>query len=423
VKKTKFSLCWAFFAVASGLLAPSGYLAAQPSHVVRPGDTLWGISGEHYRQPGRWPEIQRRNRVGEPRRLQPGTVLYFADGRALGEDEAMALAVTGQVWLRRPGEPDVPVVQGGAVKAGDTLSTAAGSFLTLGLPDGSRSVIPSNSTVELQVVDRRHIGFRLLDGGIESQVRKQHADQEFKVRSRSVVLSVRGTRFRVSVQDGRVVSEVLEGRVAASQAGSASELSIEAGQGAVLEDGVIHPTVRALLGAPQFASRTPSAASPSVEITQVPGAQGYWWRIAQDDMFLAPLAEGASAGTSLALPRELDPGFYHLQVAAVDEAHLEGMPGSLLFYMPQPGGTSVWKDDGRVELQWAGSSARHYRLELSRDTDFAVLVIDRKGMQASSAIVGPFAVSGLYYWRVSEAQDGEHYGQPIASGSIDVPAR
>lgn len=423
MKKRTFSLCWAFCMLASGLCAPVGNLAAQPSHVVRPGDTLWGISGQHYRQPSRWPELQQRNGVGEPRLLQPGTVLYFADGRPLGEDEAMALAVTGQVWLRRTGEPDVPVMQGGAVKAGDTLSTAAGSFLTLGLPDGSRSVIPSNSTVELQVVDRHRIGFRLLDGGIESQVHKQHADQEFKVRTRSVVLSVRGTRFRVRVQGERVLSEVLEGRVAASQAGSASELSLEAGQGAVLEDGVIHSTVRALLAAPQFVSRSPSVASPSVEITQVPGAQGYRWRIAQDDMFLAPLAEGDSTGTSLALPREIDPGFYHLQVAAMDEARLEGLPGSLLFYMPQPGGTSVWKDDGRVELQWAGSSARHYRLELSRDPDFAVLVIDQKGMQASSAIVGPFIVSGVYYWRVSETQDGEHYGQPFASGSIDVPAR
>jgi hypothetical protein len=333
------------------------------------------------------------------------------------------LAVTGQAWQRRPGQADVPVAPGAAVKAGDTLATAAGSFVTLGLPDGSRSVIPSNSAVALEAVDRRRIGFRLLDGSIESQVRKQHPGQEFKIRSRSLVLSVRGTRFRVRAQDGQVVGEVLEGRVAVGQVGQAPDLSIEAGQGVVLGDAADRPAVRGLLAAPQFATRTPSAASPSVEVAQVAGAQGYRWRIAQDEMFLAPLAEGDSAGPSLALPRELDAGFYHLQVAAVDDARLEGMPGSLLFYMPPPGGTSLWKEDGRVELRWAGSSARNYRLELSRTPDFAVLVIDRKGLQASSAIVGPFVVGGRYHWRVSETQDGEHYGPPFTGGSIDVPVR
>lgn len=360
--------------VALGLcvpFVPVVHLAAQPSHVVRPGDTLWDISGRHYQKPTRWPEIQQRNGVGEPRHLRPGTVLYFADGRALGEDEAMVLAVTGQVWQRRPGKPDVLVAPGDAVKAGDTLATAARAFLTLGLPDGSRSVIPSNSAVELQVIDRHRVGLKLLDGGIESQVRKQHPDQEFKIRSRSLVLSVRGTHFRVRDQGGQVVGEVIEGRVAVRRVDSGPEQMVEVGQGVVLDDGADRPTVRALLPAPRFVDRAPSSASPNVEVVRVAGARSYRWRIIQDDAVLAPLVEGASADASLALPKDLDPGFYYLQVAAVDDAQLEGMPGSLLFYMPQPGGTSQWKDDGRIELRWAGSSARHYRLELSRDADFA----------------------------------------------------
>lgn len=418
--------------VGLALCAPVGQLAAQSSssHVVRPGDTLWGISGEHYRKPARWPEIQKRNSVEEPRRLQPGTVLYFSDGRMLGEDEAMVLAVKGRVWQARSGQPDAPLVQGAAVKAGDTLTTAAGAFLTLGLPDGSRSVIPSNSVVELQAVERRRISLKLIAGGIESQVRKQQPDQEFRIRSRALVLSVRGTRFRVHEHGGQVVGEVLEGRVAVRQADTELEQAVAAGQGVVLDDGAPRPVVRSLLAAPQFASRAPSAASPSVELRPVPGAQGYRWRIAEDEGVLAPLAEGESTGVSLALPKTLEPGFYYLQVAAVDDARLEGMPGTLLFYMPQPGGTAQWKDDGRIELRWPASSARLYRLELSRDPDFAVRVVDTRGMQSGSAVVGPFAVSGLYYWRVSETDGaadgtgpGAQYGPPFAGGSIDVPAR
>lgn len=409
--------------VALWLCMPFTHLAAQSSHVVRPGDTLWDISGRHYQKPTRWPEIQQRNSVGEPRRLLPGTVLYFADSRALGEDEAMVLEVTGQAWLRRPGKPDVPAALGDAVKVGDTLATAARAFLTLGLPDGSRSVIPSNSAIELEVIDHHRVGLKLLGGGIESQVRKQHPDQDFKIRSRSLVLSVRGTRFRVRDQGGQVVGEVIEGRVAVRNADSGPEQMVEVGQGVVLGDGADRPTVRALLPAPRFVDRAPSAASPDVEVVRVPGAQSYRWRITPDDTVFAPLVEGASTDTSLALPKDLDPGFYYLQASAVDDAQLEGMPGSLLFYMPQPGGTSQWKDDGRVELRWAGSSARQYRLELSRDADFAFRVVDQKGMQASSAIVGPFVTGGRYHWRVSETEDGEHYEPPFTGGSIDVPER
>lgn len=414
-------------AVALAACVFSSYLAAQPSHVVRPGDTLWGISGQHYRQPGRWPEIQQRNNVGEPRRLQPGTVLYFADGRPLGEGEAMVLAVTGQAWQRRAGKPDVPVVQGMPVQAGDTLATALDAFVTLGLPDGSRSVIPSSSTVELQTVGRDRVGLRLLGGGIESQVRKRTAGQEFHIRSRSLVLSVRGTQFRVREQGGRTVGEVIEGSVAVRGLQQSRQLVLEAGQGSVFDSGgwsdPAGSEVRALLAAPKFTSRSVSPASPGVELEEVPGAQSYRWRIAQDDSILAPLVEGSSAGTSLALPKDLQPGFYYLRVAAVDAADLEGMPGELLFYMPSPTGSVRWKDDGRVELLWWGSPAKRYRLEISREPDFATRLVDLQDMQAGSAIVGPFVLGGRYHWRVSETEDGTHYGEPFTGGSIDVPVR
>lgn len=415
---------WAAAILGASLLA--GALQAQPStHVVRPGDTLWGISGQHYRQAARWPELQRLNHVGEPRRLQPGTVLYFADGRPLGSDEAMVLAVTGQAWRRRPGRPDAPLAQGDPVRAGDTLVTTIGAFLTLGLPDGSRSVIPSNSAVEVQAVERQRIGFRLLEGGIESQVIRQQPAQQFDIRTRTVVLSVRGTHFRVHDRDGQVSSEVLQGQVAVHDlrhAGDRPALLLDAGQGAVLTD-AMGLTARSLLPAPRFGSRALSPAAPAVDIDAVSGAQGYAWRIAQDDLFLAPLAEGVDTHPTLALPAGLAPGFYYLRVAALDAQRLEGTPADLLFYMPASAGTVQWQPDGRVVLRWAGSSARYYRLELSRDAGFTVPVLDMQGLQASGATVGPFAVGGRYHWRVSESADGTHYEEPFTGGSLDAPER
>jgi len=131
-------------------LAAHGSTASGPkrTYIVRPGDTLWGISGSRYGQSTRWPEIQQRNSVGEPRRLQPGTVLYFADGRLLGPDEGMVLAVTGHAWRRRSGGADEALVPGAAVRRDEVVVTPAAAFVTLlpwltpGRPQDNNNIQP-----------------------------------------------------------------------------------------------------------------------------------------------------------------------------------------------------------------------------------------------------------------------------------------
>ena len=44
-------------------------------YVVRRGDTLSGVAGLLYRDPGRWREIAAANGIADPRRIEPGTQL------------------------------------------------------------------------------------------------------------------------------------------------------------------------------------------------------------------------------------------------------------------------------------------------------------------------------------------------------------
>ncbi|MDQ7956469.1 MAG: FecR domain-containing protein [Rhodocyclaceae bacterium] len=421
VRDFRLRVLFAWLALAA---LPGAAPGAEEAHVVRPGDTLWGIAGGHYGQPVRWPELQQRNGVAEPRHLRPGTVLYLADGRLLRADEAMVLAVAGAASLRRAGSADRSVVRGDAVRAGDVLTTAPDGFVTLGLQDGGRSVIPPASEIEIEQVNPGGVRFRLLQGSIESQVRKQREGESFEIRARSVVLGVRGTRFRVSDRPGGVTGEVTEGQVAVRKdAAGAAPLLLQAHQGVFIADGAA-PEARPLLPAPHFSDATSSGALPKIaEVDAVAGAQGYRWRVAQDEHFLVPVAEFSSVAPTLTLPNGLEGGFYHLRVAALDGAQLEGMPAARPVYLPEPQGGVRMMSDGRVEIRWAASSARHYRLELARDPDFATRVSDLPDLQATGVVVGPFAVGGRYYWRVSETVEEARYGRPFAGGSFDATSR
>jgi hypothetical protein len=68
--------------VALSELAPN----APDSHVVKPGDTLWGISGMFLKRPWRWPELWGMNldQIRNPHLIYPGQVLYLekVGGRA-----------------------------------------------------------------------------------------------------------------------------------------------------------------------------------------------------------------------------------------------------------------------------------------------------------------------------------------------------
>ncbi|RIX76780.1 FecR domain-containing protein [Acidovorax cavernicola] len=426
--------------VACAGLVATAAANAQAPHVVKPGETLWGISGQQLSTPLRWPEVQERNQVGEPRLLQPGTVLYFADGRLVPEGAAVVAAVEGQASRQRAGGAEQTLTPGMPIQAGDTLITGTDAFVTLGLTGGSRIVLPSRSALEVLAIDATTVRLRLIKGRVESQVQKQQPNQQFEIRARSMGLGVRGTHFRVRDEDGLLTGEVISGEVVvertaqatttASAAPAEPPLVLRAGSGAVLLDN--GPSVaRGLLPAPQLLNETAQRSNRTFRFSPVPGAQTYRLQLARDERFLLPVHEQRGPGPSFEVPAELEPGFYQLRLTAFDAARLEGLPGDSTIYLPASAGsgtagqgTSSVLSDGRVEVRWPGVAGQRYAFELSRSADFAVLLVNEPAVYATGMTLGPFALGGRYHWRARQATaDSTAPAAAGFSGSFDIPAR
>lgn len=100
-------LCWFSAAVTADVLQVRP--DAPATYVVKPGDTLWDISGLYLNQPWRWPELWQMNpQVDNPHLIYPGDVLsltFDSEGRprlGLSSKRAMRLTPQGRTIHKNP---------------------------------------------------------------------------------------------------------------------------------------------------------------------------------------------------------------------------------------------------------------------------------------------------------------------------------
>ena len=115
---------------------------------IVPGDTLIGIGRQYLDGPQRWREVQALNRIPDPYRLRPGSVVrlplrWVRHQATLAE----AVFVRGDASVQPEGEAAPrPLAPGTALRAGDLLRTGAEGSATVRFADGSRlMVVPSTA--------------------------------------------------------------------------------------------------------------------------------------------------------------------------------------------------------------------------------------------------------------------------------------
>lgn len=403
--------------LALALAAVSCLAAAQlrddtGTHVVKPGETLWGISRQHLNTPLQWPRIQRDNALRDPDRLQPGQVLQ------LGKPGVAEL--TGTAWIQRGAQAQRALAVGSDIQVGDVLVTERDAFLSLRMADGSRVVVPSSSAVRVLSIDRQRTRLALLRGRVESYVEKQN-QQHFEVETRTGRVGVRGTHFRVRDEEGASTSEVIDGKVqfdGNAAAGAQRSASLERGQGALLS-GSEALAVQALLQPPRYIGTDAGVANAA----PMDGAVAYRLQLARDEQFQQIFHEARETAPRFALPASLEPGFYHLRLTAFDARQIEGLPGDHVLFAPANAGLGApvarLLPDGRVEIRWPVRAGQQHDFELARTPDFAPLLGAEAAVGSGGVTVGPFDVPGRYHWRARALDPAE----PSFSGSFDVPAR
>ena len=406
------------------------------AHTVKDGDTLEGLARSYLAAPHQWVLLQARNKVANPRHLQPGSVIWIPV-RLQPSESATVQFVQGTATAAPRASAGsgahtatTPIKAGEKLEEGTRLAVGPESFITVQLADGSVVRVQANSELQLRQLRRRGRAgsvqsvLDMQKGTLESTV-PPNADplRRFEIRTPLAVTSVRGTHFNVGIADaGQTTASVLRGSVAVDSlgnqapAGAPSPTSpgalLEPGQGlAVATDGSVGAP-RALLAPPDL-SGVPTtigdAGLLAIDIPPAPGATRYEAQVAQDEQFTRVVRLGRFADGHLRW-KAVDDGSYHLMVRAEDDQGILGLPAmqpfkvktrpiAPLYRQPAPG--AVVASGGSAELLCTEvQGVRWYRVQVATDAKFATPVRDEQRLNECRLPIGALP-AGAYFWRVA----------------------
>ncbi|MDP3228985.1 MAG: FecR domain-containing protein [Acidovorax sp.] len=454
------------FAALSGASAHANPAAANtPSqadeiaHTVQDGDTLEGLAKAYLADPRQWPLLQARNKVANPRRLQPGSIVWIPVRLQPAESATVEFvhgAVTAQA---RASDAAAPVAKGGKLDEGTALQVGPDAFVAVRLADGTVVRVQAQSELQLRQLRRRGRAgsvqsvLEMRSGAVEASVPPSaESFRRMEIRTPLAVTSVRGTRFSVEMAaSGQTTASVLNGSVAvqsrrdegvgggAPSASPSATSMLAPGQGlAVATDGTVGAP-RALMAAPDTSSIPASLGDASIlaiNIPTQPGAARYVAQVAQDADFTQVLRHGSFANGQLRW-KALDDGRYYVSVRAVDDAGIAGLPAVQPFtiktqpvapfhQLPAPG-TIVATGTGELQCT-SVPGVRWYRVQVATDAQFTAPIKDEQRLSECRLPVTDLP-AGSYFWRMAsllQTPDGQPdqgpFAPPQAFAVADRPA-
>ena len=406
--------------------------------MVQAGDTLEGLSQSYFGTPRLWHQLQARNKVKDPRQLQPGSVVWIPVG-LLPAESAQVEFVHGDVKVHTAEQGaaantaaavNPPVAAGTMLAEGTRLQVGPDGFVTVRLADGSVVKVSAQSDVQLRQLRRRGRAgsvqsvVEIQRGSVESSVAPStDASRRFEVRTPRAVTSVRGTRFGVALSEsGDTTAAVLQGAVAVQSRAAdnpaqhtAAATVLQPGQGlAVQADGTVG-SPRSLLPAPDLTSLPAAVHDLGLLALNVPGQAGanaYQAIVARDAELTQVLRSGTFANGQLRW-KGLDDGQYFISVRAIDAEGIAGWPTTQpltvktqpvppLYQKPAP--DAVVSNAGGQLLCTQVAGVRWYRIQVATQADFNAPVLDESRLDSCTLSVAQLPV-GSYFWRAASVRE------------------
>ncbi|MEP7297046.1 MAG: FecR domain-containing protein [Burkholderiales bacterium] len=428
-----------FAALLIACLTTETIHAAEPTvdFVVIRSDTLIGLSNNVLVSPKAWREVARLNRLPDPNRIVPGQVLKIPT-RLMREKLVDARLVSAVDDVR---VNDATAADGAPVAEGQSVQTGPGGSAVIALADGSRVRLPPSSLA--QVVASRQYGdrgnapvdaaggwfagtMRVLRGSVEVIATKVLRAKPLEVVTPTAVVGVRGTNYRVSLDDGadsRTRGEVTEGSVRFDSARAGLGADVPAGYGALADATGAAPAPVKLLAAPDLTPVPARFERPLVHFTLPAETTPLHVQVASDAAFDKIVSdEHVPPGTDVRIAG-LDDAQWYLRARRVDTQGLEGFDATRPFVLkarPEPPvyrapRSNAKQPVGTVEFAWApNAQAQQVRLQIAEDEAFGKLVEQRDAV-TTATLKAELKQPGVYYWRVASVRasgDQGPFGDP-----------
>jgi hypothetical protein len=386
-------------------------------YVVKAGDTPSQLAMRYIAPPHGWRDLLRLAGTRDPRALPTGRVMAIPIGWLRGiPGKANLASYRGTVTVTIDGRATLPST-GMTLGEGATIVTAADSFATLVLPNGSRVALPSQSDVTVTRLRKLAINgailyrFRVAHGRVDTRVTPlKDPSGRYTISTPISMTAVRGTDYAVSYDAARhkAGAEVFAGAVAVSPPDGAKPLLVPKDFGATTDAEGRSETVE-LLPAPDLVDPGKAQHDDLVtfDLTPVPGATGYHILLATDAGFVDSYHEQESPTPHFEV-KDVPDGNPFVRVSALAANGLQGQRQSYAFVrqLASIHGAAAATPTG-YQFKWygAGQGKRHYHLRIFPEAPKGTPIVDEVGLTGSEVTVEDLP-PGVYFWQVATVQAG-----------------
>lgn len=405
-----------------------------------PGDSLWNIAQRHLRNIKLWTDLKVINGLPNDDYIEPGTLIKVPRmWLKTNQTSATLINAIGNVQIINQEKQtleygkDFTEYNNLILFTGDIVITGDDGLATILFKDGSRLFLQSNS--ELVMKDLIALGdgslsdikLQLDKGRLENRVYSSPiSNTNYEVKTQTMTTSVRGTTFRVGLDESGSVTEVVAGKVIATSANNnESSTELEAGQAVLVSnDGIVDQV--AMLPPPEFSNFPQLIESVPIHISVEPieGVTGYSTKIIPVGNDLQDVVSSIRSDDNVLLGTDLSDGRYQMVVSAIDDKGVTGRPALYEFILnarPFAASQATPNPTEKVLLRnlvfsWnkANDDAKAYYLQVAKDAQFRDIVIDADNL-SDSRYAPEALLSGIYFWRIASIDEEGQRG-PFSEG-------